>query len=43
MKNYTTPEMEMMTFAAENSIAGVTDLLLSGNDNFYKEDQFGGW
>lgn len=37
MKNYTTPEMEMMAFAAEDGIAGILP------SNIFNDGEFGGW
>ena len=37
MKNYTTPEMETLTFASENGIAGILP------SNILNDGEFGGW
>ena len=40
MKKYMAPEMETLTFAAEDGIAG---LLPSNNDNYFIETEFPSW
>ena len=37
MKKYMTPEMETMTFAAEDGIAGILP------SNIFNDGEFGGW
>ena len=37
MKKYMTPEMEVLTFAAEDGIAGILP------SNIFNDGEFGGW
>lgn len=38
MKKYMAPTLEMLTFAAEEAVAGLFD-----NSNIFNDDEFGSW